>query len=168
MRRIASKARGAARRSIMAARNPADRKRINRISVERTCKHTQTQAAASYEQRTFDLACYQFRGHEDNIMTKDLGVDTKRRKFSRKFNTEAVKPATKRGVTVAQACRDLELAGSVLRRWMREAAEAQSSAFPGKGQQRAELAETAALKNEVAKLKAERDIPKKGETIFRH
>ena len=85
-----------------------------------------------------------------------------RRKFSREFKIEAVKLVTERGVSVAQACRDLELAESVLRRWMREAAEAPISAFPGNGQQRAELAEIAALKNEVAKLRAERDILKEG------
>ena len=85
-----------------------------------------------------------------------------RRKFSREFKIEAVKLVTERGVSVAQACRDLELAESVLRRWMREAAEAPISVFPGNGQQRAELAEIATLKTEVAKLRAERDILKKG------
>ena len=85
-----------------------------------------------------------------------------RQKFSCEFKIEAVKLVTERGVSVAQACRDLELAESVLRRWMREAAEAPISAFPGNGQQRAELAEIAALKNEVAKLRAERDILKEG------
>ena len=43
---------------------------------------------------------------------------------------------------------------------MREASTAPVTAFPGNGQQRAELAEIAALKKEVAKLKAERDILK--------
>jgi len=62
---------------------------------------------------------------------------------------------TERGVAIAQAARDLDLAESVLRRWIREAAEAPITAFPGNGQQRAELAEIAALKTEVAKLKAE-------------
>jgi transposase len=81
-----------------------------------------------------------------------------RRKFSREFKLEAVKLVTERGVTVAQACRDLELAESVLRRWMREATVAPATAFPGNGQQRLELAEIAALKKEVAKLRAERDI----------
>ena len=42
-----------------------------------------------------------------------------RRKFSREFKIEAVKLVRERGVTVAQACRDLELAESVLRRWKR-------------------------------------------------
>jgi len=86
-----------------------------------------------------------------------------RRKFSREVKLEAVKLVTERGVTVAQACRDLELAESVLRRWMREATVAPATAVPGNGQQRLELSEIAALKKEVAKLKAERDILKMGE-----
>lgn len=45
---------------------------------------------------------------------------------------------------------------------MREAAMSPTSSFPGHGQQRTEVAEIAALKKEVAKLKAERDILKKG------
>ena len=93
-------------------------------------------------------------------------MDLTRRKFSREFKTEAVKLVTERGVTVAQACRDLELAESILRRRMREAAEAPTSAFPGNGQQRADLAEIVALKKEVAKLKAERDILKKAAAYF--
>ncbi|MBP6727447.1 MAG: IS3 family transposase [Thauera sp.] len=90
-----------------------------------------------------------------------------RRKFTKEFKFEAVKLVTERGVAVAQAARDLDLAESVLRRWMREAAAAPVTAFPGNGQQRAELAEIAALKKEVAKLKAERDILKKGRGILR-
>jgi len=90
----------------------------------------------------------------------------KRRKFSREFKIEAVKLVTERGVAVAQAARDLEVAESVLRRWMREQVEAPHSAFPGNGQMRAEQAEIAALKKEVARLKAERDILKKAAAFF--
>lgn len=89
-----------------------------------------------------------------------------RRKFSREFKTEAVKLVTERSVSVAQACRDLDLAESVLRRWMREASAAPSTAFPGNGHQRAELAEIAALKKEVVRLRAERDILKKATAFF--
>lgn len=84
-----------------------------------------------------------------------------RRKFSREFKLEAVRLVRERGVSVAQACRDLDVAESVLRRWMRELAEAPTSAFPGQGQMRSEQAEIAALKKEVARLKAERDILKR-------
>ena len=70
-----------------------------------------------------------------------------RRTFSREFKLEAVKLVRERGVSAAQACRDLDVAESVLRRWMRELAEASGSGFPGRGQLRAEQAGIAALKN---------------------
>ena len=89
-----------------------------------------------------------------------------RRKFSREFKVEAVKRVTECGVAVAQAARDLDIAESVLRRWMREQAIAPATAFPGNGHQRAELAEMAARKKEVARLRAERDILKKAAAFF--
>ncbi|WP_432766733.1 transposase [Ponticoccus alexandrii] len=46
------------------------------------------------------------------------------RKLSREFKVEAVKPVTERGISVSQACRDRDLAESVLRRRMREAVAA--------------------------------------------
>ncbi len=45
-----------------------------------------------------------------------------RGKFTRAFNLEAVKLIQERGVTVAQAARDLGVQGSVLRRWVQECA----------------------------------------------
>ena len=90
-----------------------------------------------------------------------------RRKFSREFKIEAVRLVTERGVAVAQAAsRDLDLVEGQLRRWMRELTAAPQGAFPGNGQQRADMAEIAALKKEVAKLKAERDILKKAAAFF--
>jgi transposase-like protein len=43
-----------------------------------------------------------------------------RRRFTREFKLEAVKLVTERGVTIAQAARDLEVSGQVLRRWVKE------------------------------------------------
>ena len=57
-----------------------------------------------------------------------------RRKFSRVFKIEAVRLVTDRGVAVAQAARDLDVAESVLRRWMRELTATPATAFPGNGQ----------------------------------
>ncbi|HBT02986.1 MAG TPA: hypothetical protein DEB47_24795 [Citreicella sp.] len=74
---------------------------------------------------------------------------------------------TDRGVAVAQAARDLDVAESVLRRWMRELTAAPAAAFPRNGQMRADLAEIAALKKEVARLRAERDILRKA-AAFSH
>jgi len=89
-----------------------------------------------------------------------------RRKFSREFKIEAVRLVTDRGVAVAQAARDLDVAESVLRRWMRELTATPVAAFPGNGQMRADLVEIAALKKEVARLRAERDILKKAAAFF--
>ena len=85
------------------------------------------------------------------------------RKFGRAFRIEAVRLVTERGVSVARACRDLELAEGVLRRWMWEPVAAPAAACPRNGQTGAGLAESAALGKEVARLRAERDILRTGE-----
>ena len=43
-----------------------------------------------------------------------------RRKFSREFKLEAVNLVRERGLTVAQAARDLDVHENVLRKWVRE------------------------------------------------
>lgn len=48
---------------------------------------------------------------------------------------------------MAHAARDLEVAESVLRRWIRELAAMPAAARPGNGQMRAGLAKIAALKD---------------------
>lgn len=89
-----------------------------------------------------------------------------RQRFSREFKLEAVRLMTERGVAVAQACRDLDLVESVLRRGMRGLAEAPSSAFPvlvsSAPSRLSEQAEIAALEKEVTRLRAERDRPQNG------
>ena len=64
-------------------------------------------------------------------------------------------------MAVARAARDLGVAESVLRRWMRELTATPSAAFPGDGQMRVDLAEIAAMKKGVARLRAGRDFLKK-------
>jgi len=54
-----------------------------------------------------------------------------RRKFTREFKLEAVKLIQERGVTVAQAGRDLGVHGTVLRRWVQECGADSQQAFPG-------------------------------------
>jgi transposase len=88
-----------------------------------------------------------------------------RRKFSREFKLEAVK-VRERGVTVAQAARDLDLHVNMLRKWVREQSVDPQQAFPGHGQMKPEQLEIEKLRREVAKLKAERDILKKAAAYF--
>ncbi|WP_187969239.1 IS3 family transposase [Aquibium microcysteis] len=90
-----------------------------------------------------------------------------RRKFSREFKLEAVRLVRDRGVAVAQAARDLDLHENVLRKWVRELSTDPQHAFPGHGQMKPEQQEIDRLRKEVAKLKAERDIPKKGRSLLR-
>ena len=86
--------------------------------------------------------------------------------YARVQKVEAVKLIQERGVSVAQASRDLGVQGSVLRRWVQESVADAAQAFPGQGQMKPEQAELARLRREVIKLKAERDISKKAAAYF--
>ena len=90
----------------------------------------------------------------------------RRRTFSREFKLEAVKLVSERGVSVAQAAKDLDVHENVLRKWVRELREEPQEPFPGNGKQKAQDAEIARLRKEVAKLKLERDILKKAAAYF--
>lgn len=89
-----------------------------------------------------------------------------KRQFAREFKVEAVRLVKERGVTVAQASRDLGVHANVLRKWIRDMKVDPEYAFPGRGQMKPEQAEIARLKKEVAKLKMERDILKKAAAYF--
>jgi transposase len=89
-----------------------------------------------------------------------------RRQFSREFKLEAVRLVQDRGVSVAQAARDLDVHENVLRKWVRELAVDPKQAFPGKGVMKPEQGEIDRLKKEVAKLRMERDILKKAAAYF--
>jgi transposase len=89
-----------------------------------------------------------------------------RRKYTREFKLEAVKLVRERGVTMAQAARDLDVHVNLLRNWVRAAQADPAQAFPGHGQQKPEDAEITRLRREVARLKIERDILKKAAAYF--
>ncbi len=89
-----------------------------------------------------------------------------RRKFGREFKIEAVRLIRGRGVSVAQAARDLDVHENVLRKWVKDFGADPTQAFPGQGQMKPEQLEIERLRREVAKLKAERDILKKATAFF--
>ena len=89
-----------------------------------------------------------------------------RRRFTREFKVEAVKLVTDRGVSLAQAARDLDIHVNALRGWVRAHRADPAHAFPGEGQQKPEDAELTRLRREVAHLKMERDILKKAAAYF--
>ena len=89
-----------------------------------------------------------------------------RRKHSREFKIEAVRLVRDRGVSVAQAGRELDIHANVLRKWVKEFSADPAQAFPGLGQMKPEQLEIERLRREVARLKAERDILKKAAAYF--
>ena len=86
-----------------------------------------------------------------------------RRKFTKEFKQEAVRLMADRGLTVAQASRDLSVSENSLYLWKKEFAEHGEKAFPGNGSPIE--AELARLRRELETVKRERDILKKA-TIF--
>jgi transposase len=89
-----------------------------------------------------------------------------RRSFTREFKIEAVRLIRERGVSVAQASRDLEIHENILRRWAKDLSADPVLAFPGHGQEKPERLEIERLRKENAKLRAERDILKKAAAFF--
>jgi transposase len=89
-----------------------------------------------------------------------------RRRFDRAFKLEAVKLVRERGVSAAQAARDLDVHENLLRKWVKEFAADPQHAFPGQGVMKPEQQEIDRLRREVIRLKAERDILKKATAFF--
>ena len=89
-----------------------------------------------------------------------------RRSFSREFKLEAVRLVRERGVSAAQASRDLGVHENVIRKWVKQLEDDPRQAFPGQGHMKPEQAEIERLRREVQKLKAERDILKKAAAYF--
>jgi transposase len=89
-----------------------------------------------------------------------------RRRHGREFKLEAVRLVRERGVTVAQASRDLGIHPNLLRNWIKAFESDPQDAFPGQGRMKPEQAEIERLRREVQKLKAERDILKKAAAYF--
>ena len=87
-------------------------------------------------------------------------------KVQPRVQVEAVKLVRERGVSVAQAGRDLGVHENVLRKWVKEFGSDPVQAFPGHGQMKPEQLEIERLRREVSKLKAERDILKKAAAYF--
>jgi transposase len=83
---------------------------------------------------------------------------TTRRQFSQQFKAETIALIRSSSKTVAQVCRDLDLAESAVRRWL---AQAEIDEGQRAGLTTAERAELGQLRKEVRVLREERDILKK-------
>ncbi len=89
---------------------------------------------------------------------------TKRKQYSSEFKREAVQLITQRGLSIAQAARDLGLNDNMVSRWKKEAEQNGQRAFPGQGHPQDE--ELSRLRREVEVLRQEREVLKKAISIF--
>ena len=91
---------------------------------------------------------------------------SERRKFTREFKVEAIKPVVEGIKSLRQVSQELDIKRSVLQRWRDEYLADPEQAFPGSGQLKPDEAEIARLKRELKQTQMERDILKKAIAIF--
>ncbi len=88
------------------------------------------------------------------------------RVYTKEFKEEAVRLAQTSGKPIAQIARELGISDSAIHGWRKELAEPREEAFPGKGHQTALEEENRRLKREIERVQQERDILKRGVSIF--
>lgn len=91
---------------------------------------------------------------------------TTRKKYSKEFKLDAISLVKEQGYTPAEAARSLGINANMLGRWIKEQESSDGQAFRGNGKLTAEQAEIRQLKEEVRRLKMEKDILKKATVFF--
>lgn len=89
-----------------------------------------------------------------------------KREFSKEFKRDAISLVLQQGYSRIEAAKSLDLHSSVLSRWVREYEADAGDAFRGKGKLRPEQAELHQLKEEIKRLKMEKEILKKAAVFF--
>ena len=87
-----------------------------------------------------------------------------RKQYNSEFKHEAVRLVTEKGLSIAQAARDLGLNENMLGRWKKEFEAQGAKAFPGQGHAHDE--ELARLKRENEVLRQEREVLPSAISIF--
>jgi transposase len=90
----------------------------------------------------------------------------KRKVYSAEFKQEAVRLITEQRYGVAETARNLGINVNMLRRWKQEYTANAHTAFPGNGRLTLEQEELRQLRDEVKRLRMERDILKKAMRFF--
>jgi|GraSoiStandDraft_54_1057290.scaffolds.fasta_scaffold284587_1 transposase len=89
-----------------------------------------------------------------------------RKTYTREFKLQAVRLLTEKGLSVAEAARQLGVSDGCLRSWRDAALQLGEAAFPGQGNLTPADDELRRLRAEVTRLRAERDLLKKAAAYF--
>ncbi len=91
-----------------------------------------------------------------------------RKKYTKEFKLEAVRQVVEQGRSGREVARDLGVNESLLYQWKRRALEDGELAFPGNGRRAPNdlEAENRELRQELAKVKQDREILKKAAAYF--
>ena len=90
----------------------------------------------------------------------------KRRRFSAEFKREAVRLMDSSGKLPAELARELGVSPNQLYKWKEQLEKRGAHAFPGMGRRSVEDDEVGRLKQELERVKEERDILKKAAAYF--
>jgi transposase len=90
----------------------------------------------------------------------------KRKSYTAEFKQEAVRLVTEHHYGMAETARNLGLNVNMLRRWKQEYTTNTQGAFPGNGRLTPEQEELRQLRDEVKRLRMEREILKKAMRFF--
>lgn len=88
------------------------------------------------------------------------------RTYSKDFKLDAISLVIDQGYTCAEAARSLDISNKTLNRWVNESKQQGDNAFRGKGKLTEEQAELRKLREEVKRLKMEKEILKKATAFF--
>jgi transposase len=91
---------------------------------------------------------------------------SERKKYTKEFKLDAISLVKDQGYTCTEAARSLDINRFALSRWIKEASEDQDNSFHGNGKLTSEQLEIRRLKEEVRRLKMEKEILKKATAFF--
>ncbi len=95
-----------------------------------------------------------------------MSVIQSRRVYSKEFKEETIQLVLKRGMSVSQVSKDLDIGTEIIYRWIRQYKIDPTNSFPGKGYLKPEDEKLRKLERELSDVKEERDILKKAISIF--
>lgn len=91
---------------------------------------------------------------------------TNKKKYSKEFKLDAINLVLEQNYTRAAAARSLDINANVLSRWIKEYDQDDGHAFRGNGKLTPEQLELRQLREEVKRLKIEKEILKKATVFF--